>query len=221
MLCVLLPAVAPARVAQAQQAAGARPVVVLDAAHGGDDVGAGLGSQPEKNLTLALSVKLRSLLAARGFTVVTTRENDTAVDADQRAEIADHAGALACLSIHATQAGSGVHLFVSSLAPVETAHMLAWKTAQAAWVAHSLSLAGVINSAFGQAGMTVTLGRTDLPGVDSMTCPAVVIEVAPQKSTDGSAKANPDDATVQAHVAEALAAAMVEWRAETRNGGQR
>ena len=53
-----------------------------------------------------------------------------------------------------------------------------------------------------------------------MICPAVVIEVAPQKSADGSAITNPDDATVQAHVAEALAAAMVEWRAESKNGGQ-
>src|SRR5271168_4689039 len=41
-----------------------RFVVVLDAAHGGDDAGASLGSDTEKAYTLALSIRLRSLLAA-------------------------------------------------------------------------------------------------------------------------------------------------------------
>jgi N-acetylmuramoyl-L-alanine amidase len=107
----------PAPAAQAPPAPANRFVVVLDAAHGGDDLGAGLGGQPEKAYTLALSVRLRSLLMARGFTVVTTRESDATVDADHRAEIANHAGAQACLSLHATESGSGAHLFVSSLAP--------------------------------------------------------------------------------------------------------
>ena len=34
----------------------------FDAAHGGDDTGARLGSEPEKTYTLAMSVRLRSLL---------------------------------------------------------------------------------------------------------------------------------------------------------------
>jgi N-acetylmuramoyl-L-alanine amidase len=50
-------------------------VVVLDAAHGGDDTGGHLANnQLEKAYTLAFSVRLRSLLAARGIQVVTTRE---------------------------------------------------------------------------------------------------------------------------------------------------
>ena len=94
-------------------------MVVLDAAHGGDDAGARLSNgQPEKAYTLALSVRLRSLLMARGIAVVTTRESDTTVNADRRAEIANRANAQACLSLHASESGSGVHLFVSSLAPV-------------------------------------------------------------------------------------------------------
>src|SRR5580704_16557335 len=46
-----------------------RFVVLLDAAHGGDDPGGRLTNQAEKDFTLALSVRLRSLLAARGFQV--------------------------------------------------------------------------------------------------------------------------------------------------------
>ena len=112
--------------------------------------------------------------------MVTTRESDATVDPTSRAEIANHANAQACLSLHATESGSGVHLFASSLAPAQPARLLAWKTAQAAWVTRSLALAGVLNSALLHAGMNVTLGRTALPAMDSMTCPAVAVEIAPE-----------------------------------------
>jgi N-acetylmuramoyl-L-alanine amidase len=197
-----------------------RFVVVLDAAHGGDDLGARLGSENEKAFTLAFSVRLRSVLAARGFAVVTTRDSDAGVDPDRRADIADHANSQACLSLHAATSGSGVHLFVSSLAPVQDARFLPWKTAQAAWVMRSISLAGVVNSALSHANVPVTLGRTALPAIDSMTCPAVAVEIAPNRSSDAQEPASVDDPDYQAHVADALAAALVEWRSQSREDHQ-
>ena len=191
-------------------------VVVLAAAPGGNDPGARLSGQPEKTFTLALSVRLRSLLAARGIQVVTTREADSAVDDDRRAEIANHANAQACISLHASESGSGVHLFASSLAPTPPQRFSAWKTAQAAWVTRSLALAGVVNSALLHAGLSVTLGRTALAAIDSMTCPAVAIEVAPERATSGAVTAGLDDQGYQARVAEALAAALLEWKSEAR-----
>ena len=203
--------------AQAPPAPAGRFVVVLDAAHGGDDSGATLKGQagavnPEKIVSLAIGVRLRSLLAARGISVVTTRESDTAVDDDRRAEIANHANAQACLSFHATQTGSGIHIFTSSLAPAGTARFIAWKTAQAAWVTSSLALAGDLNSALLHAGMTVTIGRTALSAIDSMSCPAVAIEIAPETTSQNAQPVNPDDAGYQSRVAQALAAAILEWR---------
>jgi N-acetylmuramoyl-L-alanine amidase len=195
---------------------GTRFAVVLDPAHGGDDAGASLGGQAEKAYTLALSVRLRSLLAARGFQVVTTRESDATVDADRRAEIANHSDAQACLSLHATETGSGVHIYVSSLAPVEGERFLPWKTAQARWITRSLSLAGVMYSALEHAGLTVTLGRIGMPAIDSMACPAVAVEIAPERTADAPGGTNLDDAAGQARVAEALAAALVEWRSADR-----
>jgi N-acetylmuramoyl-L-alanine amidase len=193
--------------------------VVLDAAHGGDDPGARLSNgQPEKAFTLALSVRLRSLLAARGMEVVTTRESDATVDLNRRAEIANHANAQACLSLHASESGSGVHLFTSSLTPTQPARFAAWKTAQSAWVPRSLALAGVLNSALLHAGMTVTLGRTTLLAVDSMTCPAIAIEIAPERGSGQPVNAGLDDPGYQARVAEALAAALVEWRSDWGSG---
>jgi N-acetylmuramoyl-L-alanine amidase len=205
----------------AQQAPAAPPapqahfVVVLDAAHGGDDTGGHFANnQLEKNVTLALSVRLRSLLAARGIQVVTTRESDAAIEPNRRAEIANHAAAQACISLHATEIGSGIHLFTSSLAPAQPARFTAWKTAQSGWVTRSLALAGVLNSALQQTGMSVTLGRTTLPAIDSMTCPAVAVEVAPELGSDKKPAAGVDNKDYQARVAAALAAAIVEWRSE-------
>ncbi|MGP8251014.1 MAG: N-acetylmuramoyl-L-alanine amidase family protein [Terracidiphilus sp.] len=213
-----------------------RYTVVLDAAHGGDDTGGHSGTQSgsqsgawmEKDTTLALSVRLRSLLAARGIAVVTTRETDTNVDRVRRDELANHANAQACLSLHASLSGTGVHLFTSSLAPAQPERIQPWSTTQAAWINRSLSFAGVLNSALQHAGLNVTLGRTALPVVDSMACPAVAIEISPEGSASGgSGRSGSDhsaidslsDADYQARVAEAIAAAIVEWRSPGSGAG--
>ena len=97
-----------------------RTLVVLDPAHGGPDPGAKLGEQGlEKDVTLALAAKLRPALTAAGFSVVSTRDADlaNALTTDQRAEMANRPRALACLVLHATGAGSGVHVYASPLQP--------------------------------------------------------------------------------------------------------
>jgi N-acetylmuramoyl-L-alanine amidase len=199
----------------------ARFVVVIDAAHGGEDSGAQLaGAVAEKTVTLAMSVRLRSLLTARGFQVVTTREGNVKLDPDARAQIANRAGAgggaAACLSLHASEAGNGVHIFVSSLAPAAPTRFLAWKTAQSAYVTRSLQLASVVNSGFergSDAGPIVAnLARTSLPGVDSMACPAVALEIAPVRDSDGQVETEATDADYQSRIVDALAAALLEWR---------
>jgi N-acetylmuramoyl-L-alanine amidase len=199
------------------QAPAQRFVVVLDAAHGGAESGGRLGdpngqSEPEKAYTLALSVRLRSLLAARGISVVTTRESDVTVDAGHRAEIANRANAQACLTLHASQSGTGIHIYASSLTPAEPTAMLPWKTAQAAWVTRSLALAGVVNSALSHAGLNVGLGRTDLPTIDCMACPALAIEIGRENSPNANQSGGFSDADYQTRIAQALAAAIVEWR---------
>ncbi len=207
----------PAAAQQPPAAPANRFVVVLDAAHGGTDSGGTLASgQLEKTAALTLSVRLRSLLTARSIAVVTTREFDTTLDPDRRAAIANHANAQLCLSLHISESGSGIHLFVSSLAPAQSKLFMPWKTAQAAWITRSLALAGALNATLLHAGLNVTLGRTSLPGLDSMTCPAVAVELAPERARDGTVTAEPDDATYQAKAAAALAAAVLEFRSEPR-----
>ena len=213
----VLVALLSSSIASAQNPPNGAPrfTVVLDAAHGGDDAGGRLADgQLEKAATLALSVRLRSLLAARGMTAVTTRDADGTIDVEKRAEIANHTKAAVCLSRHATESGAGLHIFTSSLTPSQPTRFVPWKTAQAGWITRSLALAGALNSALLHEGFNVTLGRTDLMGVDNMTCPAVAIEIAPLRSADGKVTAEPDDADYQAHVANTLATALLAWRLE-------
>jgi len=207
---------------QTPPASAPRFVVVIDAAHGGDDTGAHLSSgQLEKTANLALSVRLRSLLTARGFQVVTTREDDSSIDLNRRAELANHANAAACITLHATESGSGVHLFESSLAPANPTRFMPWKTAQAAWETRSLAFAGAVNSALTHAGLTVTLGRIPLPAIESMTCPAIAVELGPQRDADKKITAESDNPDYQTQVASALAAAVLEWRSDPNRTGAR
>ena len=80
-----------------------RPIVVIDAGHGGRDPGApGVsGSTREKDLTLALARELADLLEERGrVRVALTREDDKYLTLEQRAAIARHLQAGLFLSIH-------------------------------------------------------------------------------------------------------------------------
>jgi N-acetylmuramoyl-L-alanine amidase len=202
------PAPAPARPAP-------RFAVVIDAAHGGPDTGARLSDRLlEKDLTLTLSVRLRSTLAAHGISVVTTRESDSNLSAVNRSETANHVGAAACISLHATTSGSGVHLFTASLTPVPITRFLPWDTAQGAYAEQSLRLSSEVDSAMTHAEIPVTLGRTALQPLDSFTCPAVVVEFAPLYGTGGvTALSNP---AYQDRIVAALAAAVEQWQRDWR-----
>ena len=146
-----------------------RNLVVLDPAHGGQDAGATLGDRVlEKDVTLAIAARLRTMLTAAGFTVISTREADspTPPTYDQRAEMANHAHALVCIVLHATASGPGVHLYTSALQPPEDdaeqsdsfdyPHRFVpvpWEMAQAASVSQSLRLASDLSAALGKANL--------------------------------------------------------------------
>lgn len=51
-------------------------VIVLDPGHGGQDPGAQFGGIQEKNINLAIAIRLRDVLAAKGCKVILTREVD-------------------------------------------------------------------------------------------------------------------------------------------------
>jgi N-acetylmuramoyl-L-alanine amidase len=82
-----------------------RPLVVIDAGHGGHDPGAGAGTLREKDITLALAQALRArLLADGGVRVALTRDSDRFLLLPERAEIARELKADLFISIHADSA---------------------------------------------------------------------------------------------------------------------
>jgi len=190
-----------------------RFLVVLDAAHGGDDTGARFSDRLlEKDITLSLSARLRSMLSAHGIGIITTRDSDTNLSPISRAEAANHTPAAACILIHATATGSGVHLYTSSLAPTPVTKFMPWQSAQSGYVTQSLKLSSEIDSALAHAEIPVTLGRTFLQPMDSLTCPAVAVEVAPL-AAGATTKATPlSDTAYQRSLLDALTAAIDEWR---------
>jgi N-acetylmuramoyl-L-alanine amidase len=207
-----------------------RAVVVLDAAHGGPDTGAKLGERLlEKDVTLALAARLKAALTSAGFTVVSTRDADSLnlLTADQRAETANRAHAVACLVIHATAAGSGVHLYASTLAPKDPPDASAyvdpdvkpvfeptpWETAQAESVRQSLKLEGELSAALGGAHVPVVAGRAAVRPLDNMMCPALAVEVAPLVVA-GEDTVPVTDPDYQQRLADTLAKALQVWRGE-------
>ena len=185
-------------------------LVLLDPAHGGPDPGAQLkGSVAEKDVTLAMAARLRATLAAKGFSVLSTRDGDVGMTSVQRAEMANHAHPLACLLLHATSSGSGVYLAASSLAPeMEVRAVLPWETAQAFFIPQSLGLLDdMVRSVTAINAKPVVL-RASVPPIDSLTCATVLVEMAPMGS-----KAATDEG-YQQKVADGLADALVAWRTQ-------
>lgn len=79
-----------------------RPLVVIDAGHGGKDPGAGAGELKEKDLTLAMAKALRAeLIKQGGIRVALTRSDDQYLFLGERSNIARRLGADLFISIHA------------------------------------------------------------------------------------------------------------------------
>lgn len=202
--------------AEALKPGGPDFMIVLDAAHGGTDPGALLGADgPEKNYTLALALRLHMLLHERGIQSILTRSGDVALAYDARADIANRARASACILLHATASGNGVHLFTSSLPPASSGPQgtdrafLPWRTAQASYTTQSLRLESDINAALAHEHVPALLGRTSLMPLDNLACPAVAMEVAPLDAA--TPLSNP---AYQQQIVASLVAALAAWRSD-------
>lgn len=201
-----------------------RLVIALDPAHGGVDSGSRIGDATlEKDVSLAFAFRLRSLLAARGFTVVMTREADTQAEPtaaastsltlDTRAGIANHAHAVACLLLHATGSGRGLHLYSSELEPAAGVLPLQpWLTAQAPWVAASRDLSQRMAAALTRGGIPTVASSASIRPVDSLACPSLVMELAPETDDPDSIT----DAGYQQRVAQAVAGVLVFWQTQAQ-----
>lgn len=222
---LMIPFTPPPKPAAPAPPAPLRTLILLDPAHGGPDTGAHLSNNlPEKDITLAFAARLRAILAAGNFAVISTRTADPATlfTTDQRAEIANHDRPAVCLILHATSSGSGVHIFTSALTPpthsTSPAYLLHWNAAQVPALPRSLALADEIAAAFRRDKLPVLLSHATVPPLDNLTCPAIAIELAPLD--DGDSTPTPvSDAAYQQRAVEAIAKALTDWRTENTPTG--
>jgi len=93
-----------------------RQVVVVDAGHGGRDVGATRNGIYEKDIVLTMSKQLGRILQQMGYSVVYTRTEDIELDLEPRVDIAENAKANAFVSVHVNSLGANA----STVTGVET-----------------------------------------------------------------------------------------------------
>jgi N-acetylmuramoyl-L-alanine amidase len=162
----------------------ARAVVVIDAAHGGNDHGAMLaGNVAEKELTLSLARLIEHDLEAHGVATHMVRTADTDLDSDQRAAIANSAHILAYIVVHAASEGQGVRLYTAllpaSAEPPTRKRFMAWESAQSNWLELSGSLAGSVAAELNQRNVTVHALASPLRPLNNIWAPAIGLEVTP------------------------------------------
>jgi N-acetylmuramoyl-L-alanine amidase len=146
--------------------------VVIDPGHGGDEHGTqGAKGTLEKDVTLAVSRRLRTLIESRlGLKVFLTRDDDRTMSLDDRSAFANNHHADVFLSIHANSAvrpalkGAEVYYLTVERADAEARKraddsattlpalgggnraidLILWETAQARYLEQSATLAGFI-----------------------------------------------------------------------------
>jgi len=149
--------------------------VVIDPGHGGDEIGTqGAKGTLEKDITLSVARRLRTLIESRlGAKVFLTREDDRTLSLDDRSAFANNHQADVFLSIHANSAvrpalkGAEVYFLTVERADAEARKragdnattlpalgggsreidLILWETAQARYLEQSSALAGFLEQA--------------------------------------------------------------------------
>jgi N-acetylmuramoyl-L-alanine amidase len=221
--------------------------VVIDPGHGGEDVGVRGGNGTlEKDITLAVARRLRSLIESRlGIRVLLTRDDDREVPLDRRTAVANNNKADVFLSLHVngsprgsargasvrTAAFSDSERARASLATerlpvvggrVRDVDLMLWDVAQVRHVDRSNELAGIIAR---QLDARVPMDSRAIGGerlrvLEAANMPAVIVEMAYLTNPEQADRVRGGE--FQGTVASALFDALLEFRALLGgDGGER
>lgn len=147
-----------------------RVVLVLDAAHGGSDIGGrnDEGGLEEKKLTAVVCNKIKELAARYNIEVVPTRKDDINVSMEQRIKVSNAGAGDLFISVHinksapgAVEKGSGYELILSNGNPQ---------------FGNSKVLASAIHAAFGEMKLQARLIERKLYVLTNNQLPAIAIE---------------------------------------------
>ncbi len=170
--------------------------VVIDPGHGGKDPGAtSYHGYYEKTVNLSIARKVASYLENRGVRVIMTRNSDTFIELNERADIANRAGADLFVSIHAdahqSRSQNGYTIYVAR---------------SASWSSKKIGIA--IEQSMGQTGLSSKgIRNADFRVLVRTACPAVLIECG--YLTNPSEAALLDDSDFQDRIARSIADGII------------
>ena len=214
--------------------------VVIDPGHGGDELGTqGTRGTLEKEITLAVARRLRTLIESRlGLKVFLTREDDRTLSLDERSAFANNHRADVMLSIHANYAvrpalkGAEVYYLTVERADEEARKkadqnsttlpalgggsraidLILWETAQARYLEQSAALAGFIEQALATRVEMSPRAVQQAPFrvLVGANMPAALVEIGYLSNADQESQLA--SAAYQDQVAQALLDALVKFR---------
>ena len=196
-----LPANVEAPTPQQKPVSAPRFLVLIDPAHGGDDIGAAITPNlPEKDVVLALAKRVQHELANRGISATLMRNSDASISLEQRAITANAARPALYIALHAANTGRGVHVFtaISDGSVSTTTQFLPWDNAQAGFLDTSLAVAGSVAAELDAHKLPSTLKTAALRPMNNVAAPAFAVEIAPpSEDVNDLAKSSYQDQVAQ------------------------
>jgi N-acetylmuramoyl-L-alanine amidase len=214
--------------------------VVIDPGHGGEELGTqGANGTLEKEITLSVARRLRTLIETRlGLKVFLTREDDRTMTLDDRSAFANNHRADVFLSIHANSAvrpslkGAEVYYLTVERADEEARKraddnattlpalgggnraidLILWETAQARYLEQSATLAGFVEQAMrGKVEMSPrAVQQAPFRVLVGANMPAALVEIGYLSNADQESQLA--TAGYQDQVAQALLDALIRFR---------
>ncbi|MGH9384687.1 MAG: N-acetylmuramoyl-L-alanine amidase [Vicinamibacterales bacterium] len=214
--------------------------LVIDPGHGGEELGAqGPRGTLEKELTLQVARRLRTLVESRlGLKVFLTREDDRTLALDERSAFANAHKADVFLSLHANAAvrpslkGAEVYYLTVERADAEarkradnsaaalpelgggtrTIDLILWETAQARYLEQSSTLAGLIEQSLGSRLEMSPRAVRQAPFrvLVGANMPAALVEMGYLTNADQETQLI--SAEYQDHVVQAILEALLKFR---------
>jgi len=175
-----------------------KALVVIDAGHGGDDPGArSIGGFYEKDINLAVALKVADLLEQRGIGVVLTRQQDRFIELEERANIANRRNADLFVSIHSDsnpdRSRQGFTVFVARAASPE-----AYRAATC--IGQAMAATGTDSHGVREADYKVLVNTSG---------PAVLVEMGHLSNVQDTARLR--DPAWQNRLAQAIAAGILTY----------
>ena len=214
--------------------------VVIDPGHGGEELGTqGAKGTLEKDITLSVARRLRTLIESRlGAKVFLTREDDRTLSLDDRSAFANNHQADVFLSIHANSAvrpalkGAEVYFLTVERADAEARKkagdnattlpalgggsreidLILWETAQARYLEQSAALAGFVEQAMaGRIEMSPrAVQQAPFRVLVGANMPAALVEIGYLSNAEQETQLT--TGAYQDRVAQALLDALIKFR---------